>query len=100
MKSILKRALLFLLLTAPAFAQRAALTNEQIAAKIVQDSREDYYETGHPCACPEDRTPDGNRCGGRSAYKRLGGFHPFPVYCYPSDVSAAEIEAYRKKLTK
>jgi hypothetical protein len=77
-----------------ALAQPAALTDQQIAAKIVQDSRQTYYATGHPCACPGDLARNGSRCGGRSAYSRPGGAHP---YCYPRDVPSVEIEAFRKR---
>jgi hypothetical protein len=77
-----------------AFAQPAARqpTDTQIAEIIVRESREAYYATGHPCACPEDRARNGSRCGARSAYSRPGGASP---KCYVSDVSKAEVEAYR-----
>jgi hypothetical protein len=70
-----------------------ALTAAAIAAIIVQTSRDRYYATGHPCACPEDRTRNGQACGGRSAYSRPGGAAPL---CYPTDVTAAMIEEYRR----
>ena len=76
-----------------AFAQAATLTDQQIAAAIVKGGRDAYYATGHPCACPEDLARNGSRCGGRSAYSRPGGASP---KCYVSDVTAAEIAAYRK----
>ncbi len=80
----------------PAFSlAEPALTDAQIAAIIVQATRDAYYRTGHPCACPEDLARNGSHCGGRSAYSRPGGAAP---YCYPSDVPAREIEAYRKRL--
>lgn len=76
-----------------AFAQNAAkLSEQQIISRIIQDSRDAYYSTGHPCACPEDRARNGSRCGGRSAYSRPGGAEP---KCYPKDVTAAEISAFR-----
>jgi|SRR5450759_2004943 hypothetical protein len=69
------------------------LTNTQIASIIVQASRDAYYQTGHPCACPDDLARNGSRCGGRSAYSRPGGASP---KCYPDkDVTAADIAAYR-----
>jgi hypothetical protein len=40
---------------------------------IVQESRDRYYKTGHSCACPDEFTRNGQRCGGRSAYSRPGG---------------------------
>jgi hypothetical protein len=72
------------------------LTPAAIAAIIVQASRDQYYRTGHPCACPEDFTRNGQRCGGRSAYSRPGGAAPL---CYPTDVTPAMIEAYRRTAT-
>ena len=41
-----------------------AITNEQIRALIIQASRNAYYATGHPCACPDDRARNGTKCGG------------------------------------
>lgn len=63
-----------------------------VAALIVQESRQAYYATGHPCACPDDLARNGSRCGGRSAYSRPGGAEP---KCYTNDVTAADIAAYR-----
>lgn len=71
------------------------LTDQQIATILVQASRDAYYKTGHPCACPEDLARNGSRCGGRSAYSRPGGAAP---YCYVTDVKREEIERYRTKL--
>jgi len=72
------------------FAQ--ALTDQQIADRIIQESRAAYYATGHPCACPDDLARNGSLCGGRSAYSRPGGSEP---KCYPKDVTKTEINAYR-----
>jgi len=69
-----------------------AVTVAAIAAIIVQASRNQYYATGHPCACPDDLMRNGQRCGGRSAYSRPGGAAPL---CYPQDVTQAMIEEYR-----
>lgn len=71
-----------------------ALTAAAIAAIIVQASREQYHAGGRPCACPDDTMRNGRACGGRSAYSRPGGASPL---CYPSDVPAAMIEAYRQR---
>lgn len=71
----------------------AALTAAAIAAIIVKASRDQYYATGHPCACPDDLMRNGRACGGRSAYSRPGGAVPL---CYPTDVPAAMIESYRQ----
>jgi hypothetical protein len=70
-----------------------ALTAAAIAAIIVQASRDQYHATGKPCACPDDLTRNGQRCGGRSAYSRPGGAAPL---CYPGDVTQAMIEEYRR----
>jgi hypothetical protein len=76
-----------------AHAQSAKFTDAQIAGKIIHDSRNAYYATGHPCACPYDRARNGSSCGRRSAYSRPGGAEP---KCYPKDISKSEIEAYRQ----
>jgi hypothetical protein len=71
-----------------------ALTAAAMAAIIVQASRDQYHAGGRPCACPDDTMRNGRACGGRSAYSRPGGAAPL---CYPSDVTAAMIEAYRRQ---
>jgi len=74
-----------------------ALTSVAIAALIVKASRDEYYSTGHPCACSDDVTRNGRSCGNMSAYIRPGGAHPL---CSPADVTPGMIEDYRKtKLT-
>lgn len=70
------------------------LTAAAIAAIIVQASRQAYYASGRPCACPDDTMRNGRRCGSRSAYSRPGGAAPL---CYPSDVPAGMIEEYRRR---
>ncbi|AXK83840.1 hypothetical protein DW352_03540 [Pseudolabrys taiwanensis] len=71
------------------------LTAAAIAALIVQASRQNYYATGRPCACPDDTMRNGRRCGGNSAYSRPGGAQPL---CYPTDVTPAMIEAHRARI--
>jgi hypothetical protein len=78
-------------------AARAAMAAAAIAALIVQESRQQYYATGHPCACPDDVMRNGRRCGGTSAYSRPGGAAPL---CYVTDVSVAMIERYRSRLAR
>jgi hypothetical protein len=73
-------------------APKPQLTDQQIGEIRVRESREAYYRTGHPCACPEDLARNGTRCGKRSAYSRPGGAEP---YCYVTDVPAWEIGRYR-----
>ena|SRR5579862_1598491 len=77
-----------------AFSQSLPLTDQQIADQIIKESRDAYYATGHPCACPEDLARNGSRCGGRSAYSRPGGAEP---KCYRTDVSPHEIKEWRDR---
>ena len=74
-----------------------ALTAAAIAAIIVKASRDQYYATGHPCACPDDLMRTGRACGGRSAYSRPGGAAPL---CYPTDVTPEMIELYRRRVSR
>jgi hypothetical protein len=73
-------------------------SDQEIAQKIVQESREAYfaraYGGGHRCACPYDSAKDGSSCGRRSAYGRPGGWEP---KCYPSDVTASEILDWKNR---
>jgi Sel1 repeat len=71
-----------------------ALTDSDaaIVAEIIKASRDEYYATGHPCACPDDITRNGRSCGNMSAYIRPGGAHPL---CYPKDVTTVMISDYR-----
>jgi hypothetical protein len=72
-----------------------ALSAAEIASLIVQTSRQQYYATGHPCACPDDVTRSGRRCGGNSAYSRPGGAAPL---CYATDVSDEMIRKYKSNM--
>lgn len=74
------------LLSAQAFARE---TDAQIKQKIVGESITSYPGS---CPCPYNIARNGSRCGGRSAYSRPGGYAP---KCFASDVSAAEVAAYR-----
>jgi hypothetical protein len=74
-----------------------ALSDTAIAALVVQDSRDAYYATGHPCACPDDLMRNGRHCGGNSAYIRPGGAHPL---CSAADVSPEMISRYRARLAR
>lgn len=73
------------------------LSNQQIAERIIHESRNAYYATGRPCACPDDHMRNGRMCGKVSAYVRPGGASP---KCYPQDVTAADIAAYRAHPTR
>jgi Staphylococcal nuclease homologue len=67
-------------------------SDQNIANAIIRECAAIYHATGHPCACPEDRTRNGRRCGNWSAYSKPGGASP---RCYVRDVSAREIADYR-----
>jgi TPR repeat protein len=73
------------------------LADAAIIAAIIKLSRDEYYSTGHPCACPDDVTKSGRACGNMSAYVRPGGAHPL---CTVADVTAGMISDYREKLGK
>ena len=68
------------------------LTDAAVAFLIVAASIATYKATGRPCACPEDTMRNGRKCGGNSAWSRPGGYKPL---CYPTEISAAMIAAYR-----
>ena len=56
--------------TIATYARDAAprtLPDEEIVRQIIQESRQEYYATGHPCACPDDTTRNGRSCGNMSA---------------------------------
>ena len=77
--------------------QPQALSDAAVAALIVQESRNAYYVTGHPCACPDDLMRNGRRCGGNSAYVRPGGAQPL---CSAAEVSPEMINRYRARLAR
>jgi hypothetical protein len=72
-------------------AAQAELSDEQIKAKIIQQSIAAYPGT---CACPYQVTRNGSRCGRRSAYSKPGGFAPL---CYPQDVTPELVERYKRR---
>ncbi|HEU0134846.1 MAG TPA: hypothetical protein VFR28_08480 [Allosphingosinicella sp.] len=75
----------FIGLAAPAQAQ----SDSAIRQKIVRASIDSYPGS---CPCPYNTDRAGRSCGRRSAYSRPGGYAP---KCYPADVTAAEVKAYR-----
>lgn len=75
---------------------RRAIDLVVIAAILVEQSRNAYYASNRRCACPDDTDIIGRRCGGRSAYSRLGGAEP---YCSARDVPSELIERYRQRLS-
>lgn len=70
------------------------LTDAAIVALLIVASVSAYKAMGKPCACPGDTMRNGRACGGNSAWSRTGGYKPL---CFPSDVTAAMISAYRSK---
>jgi len=66
-------------------------TDGQIKQRIVEESIASYPGS---CPCPYNADRSGRKCGGRSAYNRAGGYAPI---CYASDVSVADIAAYRAR---
>lgn len=76
--------------------KKAILSAAAVVALIIAASRNAYYSTGHPCACPEDRMRNNRRCGGTSAYLRAGGASPL---CYPKDITTTMIEEYRARMS-
>lgn len=71
--------------SAPALAQ----SDSAIRQKIIRASIDNYSGS---CPCPYNTDRAGRRCGGRSAYSRPGGYSP---KCFASDMTAAEVRAYR-----
>jgi len=75
------------------FAANAAakpMTDAAIRQAIIAESISSYPGN---CPCPYNSARNGSSCGRRSAYSRPGGYSP---KCYASDVSKAEVEAYRQ----
>lgn len=70
-------------------AERAS--DNQIRQLIMRQSLA-YYSGSCPCPYNVDRA--GRRCGRRSAYSRPGGASPM---CYASDVSDAQVQAFRAR---
>ena len=70
----------------PATAQQS---DAAIRQAIVRQSIAVYSGS---CPCPYSTDRAGRSCGRRSAYSRPGGESP---KCYPADVSAAEVRAWR-----
>lgn len=69
----------------------ARQSDARIRQAIIAESIADY--SGN-CPCPYNSMRNGRRCGGNSAWSRPGGESP---KCYASDVSRAEVDAYRRR---
>jgi hypothetical protein len=83
-----------LLSTLQTLQARDLRSDAEIAKEIVEESRQAYYSTGHPCACPDDHMRNGRTCGNVSAYIRPGGAQPL---CYATDVTPGMILDYRAR---
>lgn len=81
--------LLFTLAPHPSIAQRAS--DDDLKKQMIQESIAGYRGA---CPCPDFRKSNGSRCGGSSAYSRAGGKS---VLCYPSDITPAMVDAYRRQ---
>lgn len=68
---------------------QAKLSDAEVRQRIIQQSIDSYPGN---CPCPYNSDRAGRRCGGRSAYSRPGGYSP---KCFPSDISDAEVKAYK-----
>lgn len=79
-------AVFSLLFAIPALARES---DAQVRQHIIDKSIASYPGS---CPCPYNTDRAGRRCGARSAYSRPGGISP---RCYPSDVTEADIAAYR-----
>ena len=64
-------------------------TDDEVRELMIASSIASYPGT---CPCPYNTDRAGNRCGGRSAYSRAGGYSPL---CYKSDISDEMVAAYR-----
>lgn len=73
-------------------APRAQRTSDSQIRRLIMQQSLAYYSGSCPCPYNVDRA--GRQCGRRSAYSRPGGASPM---CYPSDVSDAQIQAYRAR---
>lgn len=80
-----------LALATPALARdTSSMDDAKIKKAIIAQSIASYSGS---CPCPYNTTRNGSSCGGRSAYSRKGGAAPL---CYPRDVTAQQVEAYRQ----
>jgi hypothetical protein len=73
---------------------RSTPSAAQIKKAIIEASLASY--SGN-CPCPYNLDRAGRKCGKRSAYTSPGGAAPI---CYEDDISAAMVDAYRKRAAK
>lgn len=87
-------AIVFVDWSGPAQAQlmsRTRSSDDEVRQQVIRQSIANYPG---PCACPYNIMRNGRQCGNFSAYVKPGGYSP---KCYPEDVSAAEIAAWRAR---
>jgi hypothetical protein len=77
----------------PTSGTAKSMSDAAIKQAIIRESIASYPGN---CPCPYNSARNGSSCGGRSAYSRAGGYSPL---CYASDVSKADVEAYRRSHT-
>ena len=76
-------------LIASAYAKQE-LSDAEIRQVIIQQSIARYSGV---CACPYSVARNGSRCGGRSAYSKLGGYSPM---CFPQDVPDEMVRSFTR----
>ena len=75
-------------------ATGSVLSDDDIRREFI---RESIARTAGGCLCPFNLDRAGVQCGERSAYSRPGGASRF---CYPADVPASAVAAYRQILAR
>lgn len=86
-------ALLSLLLVTVHQVSAQGLSDNAIRSALIEQSIAEYSGS---CPCPYNTMRNDRQCGRSSAYSRPGGQSPL---CFPSDVSAADIAAFRARNT-
>lgn len=81
--------MLFVIFVATHSCADSNLTDDEIAAVLIQESIRNY--SGN-CPCPYNLMKNGRRCGGHSAYSKPGGKSPL---CYRDDVTEELIEEWK-----
>ncbi|MBN9287908.1 MAG: hypothetical protein BGO43_00170 [Gammaproteobacteria bacterium 39-13] len=85
-------AILVFPLSANAFGELKAMTDDEIRQNIIKASLKSFEGE---CPCPYSRDSKGRECGEDSEYFRSRG----KILCYRQDISIADVNAYRLKYT-
>ncbi|MGE5880278.1 hypothetical protein [Klebsiella variicola] len=72
-------------------AKSNSLSDDQVRQRIIDDSVASYPGT---CACPFNTARNGSSCGGRSAWRKAGGYSPI---CYKKEVTKEMVKAWRQE---